>query len=169
MTCEPTRINTIEVTAYFIILFQTSRINYIFLAYLLTAYHMLKLHNVKQDMRIIGARPIHKEKASVAYFIVGTAENNSSAKVRGLCSGVSNRTPHRHTSHIVPPCQPAISPIKGMRNKRDGKKSSSVFWMHEKYYYVFFFAISLIISKWKSVQTLHYVTTASSQILTYLF
>jgi hypothetical protein len=57
MDCEPTRIDTVKVMMCSEILFQTSLTN-IFLAYLLTAYHMLKLHHVKQDMSIIGARSI---------------------------------------------------------------------------------------------------------------
>jgi hypothetical protein len=53
MACEPTRFSTVKAMAYFKILLETSPpINYIFLAYLMTEYHILKLHDLKH-MKII--------------------------------------------------------------------------------------------------------------------
>jgi hypothetical protein len=59
----------------------------------------------------------------VAYFIVVTDENKFSQD-KGLYSSVSNCKLSKYWSHTLTLCQPAISPIKGMKDKRDGIKSS---------------------------------------------
>jgi hypothetical protein len=73
--------------------------------------------NVKQNVCILAD---WKEKTPTAYIIIGIDEQFS--KIRG-CVAALQTANLVNIGHTLTLCQPAVSPVQGMKGKRDGRKS----------------------------------------------